>query len=87
MIEMKIEEVNGLINEVFKFIDTKTIEDMFIGISIPFAHDGFRLFIVKRIVDDSAFNCLKSIVRDCKLEMTDKFKEGYYTIYTPRKAI
>jgi len=83
---MRIEEINGLINEVLKFLSPKEIEDMFIAMSKPFSYDGWRLFIRKRIVDDASLNCLKSIAKDCKLEIDDGAKKGYYVIYAPKKA-
>ncbi len=82
---MKIEEINALINEVFKcpLKESTTIEDIFIGLSKPYDPEGWKLCIKKSLVDYKAACCLTDIVNGCKLKMdVDKTKKGYYVIYS-----
>ena len=84
---MNANEIKELVDEVLNFLTPNDIEDMFIGFSKPLSLDGFRLFIRKKIVNQESLNFLNALVIDCKLEMVDNIKEGYWTIKTlTRKA-
>jgi len=88
---MKIEEKSELIKEVFTCplkLEGK-IDELYFSIPNPKVHDneseGWKLCIKKAVVTKSSHDCLKSIVEKHKLKMKE-LKEGYFVIYTPRKA-
>ena len=84
---MNASEIKELVDEVLNFLTPNDIEDMFIGFSKPLGLDGFKLFIRKKIVNQASLNFLNKLIIDCKLEMVDNLKEGYWTIKTvTRKA-
>lgn len=78
---MKIEEINALINEVFKcsLKESSSIEDIFISLSKPYDPMGWKLCIKKSLVDCKALCCLNEVVNDCKFKMNE-VKEGYFVI-------
>ena len=91
---MNLNEVNDLINEVFKCSLKKSknpIEDMFYEKPKTGVYDekaeGYKLFIKASIINKSARDCIKSIVQKRNLNyfQTTRKSKKYWVIYKPRK--
>ena len=92
---MKLDEVNDLLDKVFECFPKESknrIGDIFYEKPEVSVYDekaeGYKLFIKASIINESALNCIKSIVQKRKLKYfwaTHK-SEKVFVIYTPRKA-
>lgn len=89
---MDMNEVSGLLDEIFSCsLKSEDNADIFITYPNPRVYDseteGCRVFVKKRITDETSRNCIKAIVKNHKLKMIESRERDnlYLVIYTPRK--